>query len=155
MEGDVIQMPSRDPDRDRDADLPVKGHRLDTATPAPMRTRKQLIAEAALLLPNLVKLLFRLLRDRRVPLRRRVLMLAVAGYVVSPIDAIPDFLPVLGSIDDVLVLAFAIDYLLAGSPPEVITEHWDGSDDGLELIRGIAGWGVELLPGRVRRIVGR
>jgi len=155
MEGHAIPMPSRDSDRDQDADLPIQGHRLDAATPAPMRTRRQLLAEAASLVPNLVKLLFRLLRDKRVPLRRRLLMLAVAGYVVSPIDAIPDFLPVLGSIDDVLVLAFAVDYLLAGSAPEVITEHWDGSEDGLELIRGIAGWGVELLPGRVRRIVGR
>lgn len=155
MEGHVIPMPPRDPDPARDATLPVQGHRLDTTTPVPMRSRRQILAEAMLLLPNLMKLLFRLLRDPRVPRRRRLLMLAVAGYVLSPIDAIPDFLPVLGSIDDVLVLAFAIDYLLAASPPEVVAEHWDGSEDGLELIRGIAGWGVELLPGRVRRIVGR
>ena len=104
-----------------------------------------------LLLPNLVKLLYRLLRDNRVPMKRRLAMTVVGAYVASPIDIIPDFVPVLGSVDDLLILAFAVDYLLGASPPEVIDEHWDGSEDGLELIRGIAGWGVELLPGRFRR----
>jgi uncharacterized membrane protein YkvA (DUF1232 family) len=153
MEGQIIPMRSGDDEPPAAASLPVRGHRLDTAPPVPRRTRWQVLGEAVLLIPNLVMLLSRLLRDRRVPRRRRLLMLAVAGYVISPIDAIPDFIPVLGGIDDVLVLAFAIDYLLAGSPPEVVDEYWDGSEDGLDLIRGIAGWGVELLPARVRRLV--
>ena len=127
-------------------------HPLDTATPVPMRSRQEVLREALLLLPNLGKLLFRLLRDPRVPRNRRWAMAAVGAYLVSPIDLIPDFVPVLGGVDDLLVMAFAIDYLLKASPQEVISEHWDGSEDGLELVRGITAWGVELLPTRLQRL---
>ncbi|MCP4305287.1 MAG: DUF1232 domain-containing protein [bacterium] len=138
-----------------EATLALVQHPLDTSDPIPMRGRQEMIKEAVLLGPNLVKLLYRLLRDRRVPLQRRLAMTLVAAYIVSPIDVIPDFVPVLGSVDDILVLAFAIDYLLQASPPEIVDLYWDGSADGLELIRGIAGWGVEMLPDRLRRMVAR
>ena len=127
-------------------------HPLDTATPVAMRSRQEVLREALLLLPNLGKLLFRLLRDPRVPRNRRWAMAAVGAYLASPIDLIPDFVPVLGGVDDLLVTAFAVDYLLKASPEEVITEHWDGSEDGLELVRGLTAWGVELLPNRLRRL---
>ena len=136
-----------------DAALAVVQHPLDTTDPVPMRTRQEILAEAFLLVPNLVKLLYRLLRDKLGPRKRRLAMTVVGVYVAAPIDIIPDFSPVLGSVDDLLVLAFAIDYLLRASPAEVIEEHWDGSQDGLELVRGLAAWGVELLPGRFRRLV--
>ncbi len=79
----------------------------------------------------------------------------VAAYLVSPIDLIPDAVPVLGGIDDLLIMAFAVDYLLEASPDEVIEEHWDGSEDGLEVVRGLAAWGVEMLPDRIKRLVAR
>ena len=135
--------------------LATVDHPLDTAEPVPMRSRQEVLKEALLLLPNLGKLLFRLLRDPRVPRNRRWAMAAVGAYLASPIDLIPDFVPVLGGVDDLLVLAFAIDYLLKASPREVITEHWDGSEDGLELVRGITAWGVELLPNRLQRFFGQ
>ena len=138
-----------------DSSLAVIQHPLDTSDPVPMRSRRELLKEAALLGPNLLKLLYRLLRDSRVPRQRRLAMSLVAAYVVSPIDLIPDFVPVLGGIDDVLVLAFAVDYLLKASPEEVVDEHWDGSQDGLEIVRGIAAWGVEMLPDRIKRLVHR
>lgn len=163
MDGDIVPISNQ-----TDADAAVRGepepveatlalvqHPLDTSEPVPMRSRQEMLKEAILLGPNLIKLLYRLLRDKRVPRQRRLAMSLVAAYIVSPIDVIPDFVPVLGSVDDVLVLAFAIDYLLQASPPEVVDLHWDGSADGLELIRGIAAWGVEMLPDRLRRVVAR
>lgn len=136
-----------------DATLAVVQHPLDTSEPVPARSRREILAEGVLLVPNLAKLLYRLLRDQRVPRKRKLPMAVVGVYVASPIDVVPDFVPVLGSVDDLLILAFAVDYLLRASPPEVIEEHWDGSQDGLELVQGIAAWGVELLPGRFRRLV--
>ncbi len=135
--------------------LAVVKHPLDTSDPVPVRTRKELTTEALLLLPNVVKLLYRLSRDPRVPRRRRITMGFVAAYLVSPIDLIPDAVPVLGGIDDLLIMAFAVDYLLEASPDEVIEEHWDGSEDGLEVVRGLAAWGVEMLPDRIKRLVAR
>jgi uncharacterized membrane protein YkvA (DUF1232 family) len=151
MDGEIIDLP--DPDRNSpEPTLARVDHPLDTTTPLPMRSRQEVLKEALLLLPHLAKLLFRLLRDHRVPRNRRWAMAAVGAYVASPIDLIPDFVPVLGGVDDLLVLAFAIDYLLKASPEEVIDEHWDGSEDGLELVRGLTAWGVELLPDRFRRV---
>lgn len=162
MDGEVVPMRRQDGEPSDEADtaevvpvaapLAVVQHPLDTSSPIPMRTRQEILAEAVLLIPNLAKLLYRLLRDQRVPRKRRLAMTLVGAYVASPIDIIPDFIPVLGSVDDVLVLAFAVDYLLRASPPELVEEHWDGTQDGLELVRGLAAWGVELLPGRLRRL---
>jgi uncharacterized membrane protein YkvA (DUF1232 family) len=133
--------------------LAVVQHPLDTSDPVSMRSRQEILKEAVLLVPNLAKLLYRLLRDERIPRKRRLAMTVVGVYVASPIDIVPDFIPVLGSVDDLLVLAFAVDYLLRASPPEVVEQYWDGTQDGLELVRGIAAWGGELLPGRFRRLV--
>lgn len=153
MDGEIVNIPEPDPEGIPPT-LAVVQHPLDAAAPVPARTRQEMLREAMLLLPNLAKLLFRLLRDKRVPIRRRLAMGVVAAYVVSPVDLIPDAVPVIGGIDDILLLAFAIDYLLNASPEEVIGEHWDGSEDGLELVRGIAAWGVEMLPDRLQRLVG-
>ena len=163
MDGEIVPMPNQadgepgltDEPAPRDATLALVQHPLDTTSPVPIRSRQEILKEAVLLVPNLAKLLYRLLRDKRVPRRRRLAMTLVGAYVASPIDLVPDFIPVLGSVDDLLVLAFAVDYLLQASPPEVIEEYWDGSEDGLELVRGIAAWGVEMLPDRLRRLVDR
>jgi uncharacterized membrane protein YkvA (DUF1232 family) len=160
MDGEIVLVP-RKTDGEAGAPEPTEStlalveHPLDTTEPVPVRSRQEMLKEAVLIGPNLVKLLYRLLRDKRVPRQRRLAMTLVAAYIVSPIDVIPDFVPVLGSVDDVLVLAFAIDYLLAASPPEVVDHYWDGSPDGLELIRGITAWGVEMLPDRLRQLVTR
>ncbi len=157
MNGEIVPLPGRDDtpqeNRSAEAELAEVMHPLDTAEPIAMRTTQEILTEALLLVPNLAKLLFRLLGDPRVPRKRRLAM-AVAGiYVASPIDLVPDAIPILGSIDDLLVLAFAIDFLLRVSPPELVDHYWDGSEDGLEFVRGIAGWGVELIPGRLRRLI--
>lgn len=155
MDGDVGQVPEPEEAVVVESTLALLQHPLDTAAPVPVRTRQEVLKEALLLVPNLAKLLYRLLRDKRVPRNRRLSMALVGAYVASPVDVIPDFVPVLGSVDDLLVLAFAIDYLLKVSPEEVIEEHWEGSEDGLELVRGIASWGVEMLPDRLKRLVNR
>jgi len=155
MDGEAVETNDSSNDEPVVATLAMVHHPLDTADAVPVRTRQEILREAALLLPNLIKLLYRLLRDRRVPLGRRLAMGGVAAYVVSPIDLIPDFVPVVGGIDDLLVVAFAVDYLLQASPDEVIAAHWDGTEDGLELVRGVAAWGVEMLPDRLRNLIGR
>jgi uncharacterized membrane protein YkvA (DUF1232 family) len=153
MNGEVVPLPSRDGAAST-GELAIPQYRIDTAPAEPMRSRSEILKEAVLLVPNLAKLLFRLLKDPRVPRTRRILMAGVGAYVVSPIDLIPDFVPVLGSVDDLLLLAFAVDYLLQAAPPGVVDDYWDGTEDALELVRGLAGWGTELIPGRIRRLLG-
>jgi uncharacterized membrane protein YkvA (DUF1232 family) len=165
MNGDIVPLPRRDDAIESqpssaepetiEAQLAVVQYRLDTADSVPLRSRQEILKETLLLVPNLSKLLFRLLKDKRVSRKRRLAMTLVGAYVASPIDLVPDFIPVLGTLDDLLVLAFAVDYLLDAAPPGVVEEHWDGSEDALELVRGLAGWSAEILPERLRRLANR
>jgi uncharacterized membrane protein YkvA (DUF1232 family) len=115
---------------------------------------KHLMRETALALPNLVKLLARLVRDPRVPRRGRVLAAAALAYGVSPIDLVPDFIPVVGWIDDVIVVAFAVDRLMATAGREVVEDLWDGSAGTLEMVRALMESAADLVPRRIRRIIG-
>jgi uncharacterized membrane protein YkvA (DUF1232 family) len=62
-------------------------------------------------------------RDPRVPWYARALALCVAGYAISPLDLIPDFVPVLGYLDDVIVVPLGILAVVKLTPPEVMAEH--------------------------------
>jgi len=120
---------------------------VDDTPPRERRGWRDVALEAALLVPNVVKLLVRLMRDPRVPIRQKVLVAAVLGYVVSPIDLIPDFVVGFGKLDDILVVSIAIDHLMSGSERAIVEEHWDGSIDALDLVRSVCGWGAEIVPG--------
>jgi len=62
-------------------------------------------------------------RDRRTPLVAKVAAAGVAAYALSPIDLIPDFIPVLGQLDDLGVLIFGLDFFIRNAPKEVVEEH--------------------------------
>jgi uncharacterized membrane protein YkvA (DUF1232 family) len=62
-------------------------------------------------------------RDPRVPWYAKVLALCVAGYALSPIDLIPDFVPVLGYLDDVIIMPLGIVAVVKLIPPEIMAEH--------------------------------
>lgn len=116
---------------------------------------KRLIADAALLLPNLVKLVGRLLLDPRVPRRSKITLGLAAAYVVSPIDLIPEVIPVIGWADDVLMIMFAIDSLIDRAGPELVDEHWDGPGDLLSLIREVVGISRTVMPKRLSAVIDR
>ncbi len=124
---------------------------VDRSAPVPARTWNEVALEAALLVPNLVKLLTRLMRDPRVPIRRKVFIGAVMTYVISPIDLIPDFVVGLGRLDDIVLVSLAIDHLMKGSSEAIVLEHWDGTIDALDLVRSIFAWGAEIIPPSVRK----
>jgi uncharacterized membrane protein YkvA (DUF1232 family) len=116
-------------------------------------TRQTSLKEYALLAPRLLRLLGRLLRDPRVPARNKAVLLMSVGYLLSPIDIIPDRIKGVGRLDDLVVLALALDHLLNRVPDEVVKEHWDGEDDVLELIRSIVDIGAGLVPPWLKRLL--
>lgn len=128
---------------------------VDRSVPVPAREWNEVALEAALLLPNLLKLLTRLMRDPRVPITRKVFIAAVMAYVVSPIDLIPDFVVGLGRLDDIILVSLAVDHLMKGSSESIVLEHWDGSIDALDLVRSIFAWGAEIIPPSVRKFLPR
>ena len=69
-----------------------------------------------------IKAIYLASRDPRVPWYAKALAVAVAGYALSPIDLIPDFIPVLGYLDDLIVVPLGVAFLLKLIPPEVMAE---------------------------------
>lgn len=126
--------------------------RLDE-TPVEKRETKEIARDAILLIPNVVKLLVRIVRDPRVSVRRKSFAVAALIYVVSPIDLIPDFVVGLGQLDDLVVVAIALNHLVAGAGCDVVEEHWDGSADSLDLVLAATEWGREIIPGPLRRLL--
>ena len=94
------------------------------------------LRELAGFLPNCVRLVRRLRSDPAVPGRAKVAIVFAGLWVLSPIDLIPEFLPVIGPLDDVIVVALALRYAARQVPREVILEAWDGDPNLLERLLG-------------------
>jgi uncharacterized membrane protein YkvA (DUF1232 family) len=79
-------------------------------------------------------LLTRLVRDERVPRRAKWPLLLLLPYLASPIDLIPDFIPMLGQLDDAAFVALALRRVVRLAGPNVVTELWPGSERGLRFV---------------------
>ena len=93
------------------------------------------VRETARLLPDSFRLLRRLTTDRAIPLRTRLLVWLLIAYLASPIDLVPDFVPVIGYADDVIIASIVLRHLARRAGPEKLQEHWPGSADGLAHLR--------------------
>ena len=96
--------------------------------------RRTAAREIATLVPNLARLFKGLLRDPRVPRGSKVLLAAGAVWIASPIDLIPEFIPVLGPLDDAVVAALILRHVLRSAGSEVVAEHWRGEPATLERL---------------------
>ena len=85
---------------------------------------------ALLNMTGVPRLVFRLMLDRRVPLRLKLILPAALVYLALPFDVIPDILPALGRIDDLLVIIGALVIFLGLAPREVVAEHARGGGQG-------------------------
>lgn len=97
------------------------------------------LREAALLLPNLLRLATGLARDPRVPRSRKIGLGLLAAYLAMPFDLIPDFIPVLGVADDLILVSVTLTWVAGAVPPAVVEEHWHGEADLAGLLESIRG----------------
>ena len=123
----------------------------DLSVPEPSRPPQTKLKEYALLLPRLIKLVYSLARDPRVPARSKAILVVLGGYLASPVDLIPDFLPGIGQLDDIAVVAFALDQMLNRVDANIVREHWDGDRDVLELVQEILDISTGFLPGWLKK----
>jgi uncharacterized membrane protein YkvA (DUF1232 family) len=96
------------------------------------------VRDLARLLPHLATLIARLATDARVPRRTKILLGGVAVYLASPIDVIPDFVPFLGYLDDVVLVALVLDGLLNHVAGDLVVEHWPGDAASLDRAARVA-----------------
>ena len=90
--------------------------------------------------PDCVVLFRRLLGDERVPRRKKVVLAALVPYLAMPIDLVPDFIPVAGYLDDAVLVAFVLRYVLRGGGSGLIEEHWPGPPSSLAVVLRLAGY---------------
>lgn len=104
------------------------------------RPRGGLLRESLRLLPDTVRLVRRLAADRSLPRGVRVRLALLLAYLALPIDLIPDFIPVLGYADDVILVVAALRSVLRRSGVDAVRAHWPGSDDGFAALMRLCGF---------------
>lgn len=87
-------------------------------------------------LPDIAKLLWRVVRDDRVPRLVRGGLVGLGAYLALPVDIVPDWVPVLGQLDDVVVLTVGVRTLLRRVPEPILKEHWTGEGHVLKTLLG-------------------
>jgi uncharacterized membrane protein YkvA (DUF1232 family) len=108
--------------------------------------------ETARRLPTYARLIWGLARDPRVPMGQKAVLGAIAAYLAFPIDIIPDFIPVIGQMDDLAVLILGLDWFIRNAPANVVEEHMAriaANDDTLARDLGTVGG---LLGGRASEL---
>jgi uncharacterized membrane protein YkvA (DUF1232 family) len=96
------------------------------------------------LLPDLLRLLRRLATDRSLPGGIRVRLVLLLAYLASPVDLVPDFVPLLGYADDVLVVALVLRSVVRRAGADALNRHWAGTPEGLAAVRRLAGLPADL-----------
>jgi uncharacterized membrane protein YkvA (DUF1232 family) len=114
---------------------------------------KQRLRSFLMFLPNMVRLLGRLLKDSRVPTAEKALVAAAIVYVISPIDLIPDFFPFIGQVDDLYVVSLVLLRLINRTDDSIVRQHWPGGGDIVALADSIANIAPKFLPRRVSRVI--
>lgn len=104
-----------------------------------VRPRGGLLVEVVRILPDLLRLIGRLARDRDLPRGARVRLWLLLGYLASPIDLVPDFVPVIGYADDAIVVAATLRAVVRRSGDDALVRHWPGTPDGLAVVRRLCG----------------
>ncbi|TMK33916.1 MAG: DUF1232 domain-containing protein [Actinobacteria bacterium] len=96
--------------------------------------RKEDARDLAAFIPDCVILVKRLLGDPRVPWRAKLVLILAFVYLVIPFDLVPDFIPVAGQLDDAILLAAVLAYVVRLAGREVVEELWTGSERGLRVV---------------------
>jgi uncharacterized membrane protein YkvA (DUF1232 family) len=104
-----------------------------------LRPRDVSARELLRVVPDLVRLLRSLIADGSVPLDVRIVLVGLVVWIVNPIDLIPEFIPIVGPLDDVIVAVLALRYARRRVGSEAIRRRWPGTEDGLALVERVIG----------------
>jgi uncharacterized membrane protein YkvA (DUF1232 family) len=99
--------------------------------------------QAVRMLPDVVRLVRRIAADRSLPRGVRVRLWLLLGYLAFPIDVVPDVIPGVGYVDDLVIVAAVLRSVVRRAGPDAVRRHWPGTDAGLSAL-----WRLSRLPGR-------
>jgi uncharacterized membrane protein YkvA (DUF1232 family) len=106
-----------------------------------VKPRDVRLRELVRIVPDVLRLVRNLIADRTVGWGVRVALVILLVWVVSPIDLIPEFIPVLGPLDDVIVTVLVLRFVVRRLGSDALRERWAGSEDGFRVLIGILGTG--------------
>jgi uncharacterized membrane protein YkvA (DUF1232 family) len=98
----------------------------------------------ATFIPDCLVLFQALVRDPHVPTSRKLLLVVLIAHLAVPFDIVPDFIPVVGQLDDAIVVGLVLRALVRTGGPELVREHWRGPQRSLDVILRLA-WGRSAL----------
>lgn len=133
-------------DAERVALRPMEPRATPVASATGTSARK-ILGELALFLPRFLILLKGLAGDPRVPKRSKMIVAGTILYLVTPIDIVPDFVPGLGQLDDILIVLLAMHSILNRVDESVVIEHWGGDPGVIQTIRQGLAAVARMLPG--------
>jgi uncharacterized membrane protein YkvA (DUF1232 family) len=149
------EQPDRDPVSE-DSTTGRPGSAPGESGSAPDDTVKRetgLVRDVILFLPRLVALIGKLLLDPAVSPLDKLLLGGVVLYIASPIDILPDIIPVIGQLDDIYLIALSLLRLMNRSGEAKLREHWDGPEDIVEFLYKATDLATRYLPSAVRTAV--
>ena len=104
-----------------------------------LRPRDVSVRELLGVIPDVLRLLRSLIGDGSVPPDVRIVLIGLIAWIVSPIDLIPEFIPGLGPLDDVIVAIVAMRYVRRRVGLDALRDRWVGSEDGFALLARVIG----------------
>jgi uncharacterized membrane protein YkvA (DUF1232 family) len=109
------------------------------------------LTEYLFLLPDFFILVTRLAMDDRVPTRKKVIAGAILTYLILPIDIIPDFIPVIGYIDDLVLIVLGLNMILNDIDKQILLDNWSGEGNVLEHLQTITAKAEQFLDKNIMR----
>jgi uncharacterized membrane protein YkvA (DUF1232 family) len=107
--------------------------------------------ETVLLIPNLATLVAKLMADERVPGQAKASLAGIGAYLAMPFDLIPDFIPILGHLDDLVVVILLIDGVLNQIDEKILMEYWEGAPATLQRLKRMSKRVSCFIPSRIKR----
>lgn len=85
-------------------------------------------------IPDCIVLFKNLMRDKQVSGKYKVVLILLIGYLALPVDLVPDFIPIAGQLDDAIIVALVLHFILKGTGTELAVKHWPGPGSSLNML---------------------
>lgn len=141
------EMPAEEQDRVKDRILEIDAVKLKFYEDLRKKTKSWTnektgklggkLGEYLFLLPDFFILICRLAVDKRVPIKEKLKVSGIIAYMIMPLDLIPDFIPIIGYMDDLVLVVLGLNMILNGTDPKVLQDNWSGEGDVLRQMQKI------------------
>lgn len=114
--------------------------------PGEYREADRFMQELLMFIPNLTKMLYRLVKEPKIAASEKALFLSALAYVISPLDFLPDIIPFLGQIDDLLLVSLVLKRFMNTAGEDLLLQYWDGKQKLLVFFNNVLDLSSRFIP---------